>query len=121
MCKNINDIGSISLCLGILCSTSSINKNGITSVESVTSNVFDSAMVLLESMGGAPSALNPQFSSRHDGLALFIYRVIHPIWSKVFIKASSNDINAVYSSILSPSQLQRTQTILRTLTSLMER
>lgn len=114
-------INSISLCLGILCSTSSIMKNGITSVESVTPNVSASAMVLLESMGGAASVLNPQYSSRHDGLALFIYRVINPIWSKPFVKASSNNANVIYSSILSPAQLQRTQTVLRTLSSLMQK
>lgn len=113
-------VNSISLCLGIICSTSSVMKNGITSVGSVTSDVLNSAIVLLESMGAAPSAINPQYSSRHDGLALFIYRVINPIWSKPLVKASSNDTNAIYSSILSPAQLQRTQTVLRNLSNLMQ-
>ncbi|KAI7888861.1 Nup133 N terminal like-domain-containing protein [Mucor mucedo] len=113
-------VNSISLCLGILCSTSSIMKNGLTSVGSVTNDISKSITVLLENMGSAPSAINPQFSSRHDGLALFVYRVINPIWSKPFVKASSNDASAIYSSILAPAQLQRTLTVMRKLSNLMQ-
>lgn len=113
-------VNSVSLCLGLICSPSSINSNGITSVAHVSPTTINGAKVLLGTMGQTTSALNPQYTSRHDGLALFIYRVIHPIWSRTLIKATSNDANAVYSSTLSPIELQDTHMTLKKLHALME-
>lgn len=113
-------VNCVSLCLGLICSASSTVNSGINSVEPVTGSIASSANVLLGSMGQTASALNPQYTSRHDGLALFIYRVIHPIWTRTLVKASSNDANAVYSSTLSSTELQNTQQILKKLNALMQ-
>ncbi|KAG2233283.1 hypothetical protein INT48_001595 [Thamnidium elegans] len=113
-------INGVSLCLGLICSPSSITNTGINSVEPVTDVITSSAKVLLETMCQTASDLNPQYSSRHDGLALFVYRVINSIWTKTLVKASTNDANAVYTSTLSSAELQNTQQILKKLNTLMK-
>ncbi|GAA5809257.1 hypothetical protein MFLAVUS_002662 [Mucor flavus] len=112
-------INGVSLCLGLICSPSSINNTGINSVEPVTDVITGSAKVLLETLGQTLSDLNPQFTSRHDGLALFVYRAINSIWSKPLVKVPSNGASVVYTSTLSSTELQNTQQILKKLNILM--
>lgn len=112
-------INGVSLCLGLICSPSSINNTGLNSVEPVTDVITSSAEVLLETLGQTLSDLNPQFTSRHDGLALFVYRAINSIWTKPLVKVSSNGASVVYTSTLSSTELQNTQQILKKLNILM--
>lgn len=106
-------VNSVSLCFGIICNAiSSTSNDPIHSVEAISEVIIKSAISLLETFGQTPSVFDPSYTSRHDGLALFIYRIILPIWDVQIIKETAP---GVYISNLSTKDLQRTQHVLRKL------
>ncbi|KAI7898791.1 Nup133 N terminal like-domain-containing protein [Cokeromyces recurvatus] len=121
-------VNSCALCFNLICANTSVvsdRNNPLYYVEPVTDTVEEGAKALLERFGQVPSLLNTlntnsreTYSSRHDGLALFIYRIIHPIWSKKLVKMN-NEAN--YETTLLPKELKNVQQILRKLASFIER
>ncbi|KAI9486645.1 MAG: Nup133 N terminal like-domain-containing protein [Benjaminiella poitrasii] len=116
-------VNSCALCFNLICANISAVSDRY--VEPVTEVIEEGAKALLERFGQVPSLLNAintnskeAYSSRHDGLALFIYRVIHPIWTKKLIRTSNE---STYETTLSPKELKSTQQILRKLASFIEK
>lgn len=106
-------VNSISLCFGIVCNANLCTTNDpFHTVESITEVTTKGAISLLETFGQTPSVFDNNYTSRHDGLALFIYRIISPIWDVQIIKETAP---GVYISNLSTKDLQRTQQVLRKL------
>lgn len=110
-------VNSISLCFGIICNANISTNDTFHTVEPITEVITQSAISLLETFGQTPSVFDNTYTSRHDGLALFIYRIILPIWDVQIIKESAPD---VYTSNLSTKDLQRTQQVLRKLSLAMD-
>jgi hypothetical protein len=120
-------VNSSSLCLNLICSASAVvpEKKEIYDVEPVTEVVKQGAKILLEKFGQITSLLSAnnghQYTSRHDGLALFIYRVVGSIWEKHLVKETVQEGNAkVYSSEVSRTELKNIQKVMKNLTTLME-
>ncbi|RCH87251.1 hypothetical protein CU098_000350, partial [Rhizopus stolonifer] len=111
------------LCYNLISSNMPVLPNSVKlySPDSVATSVAQGAKVLLDRFGQVPSLLNQmnehQYTSRHDGLALFIYRLVQPIWTKQLVQ---QDVNKVYSSTVSIDQLKNTQNGLKNLMSFMD-
>jgi nuclear pore complex protein Nup155 len=116
-------VNSCSLCLSLICSASAAapEKKEIYDVEPVTEVVEQGAKVLLERFGQILSSLNDstghQYTSRHDGLALFIYRVVGSIWDKYLVTVKDK----VYSSPVSKTELKDIQKVMRKLDTFLEK
>ncbi|KAI8973471.1 Nup133 N terminal like-domain-containing protein [Mycotypha africana] len=116
------------LCYNLICayiSTFTSDKELVYSSEPVSESVEQGAQALLERFGQVPSSSsnsNAIYTSRHDGLALFIYRVINRIWTKQFVKQSTDeDGKKQYLCSISIQQLKKIQRVLRKLASFMDR
>lgn len=116
-------INSCSLCFSLICYNAIPNSNDIFSVEHVLDFVEQGAKVLLEKFGQVPSLLNTasQYTSRHDGLALFIYRVLESVWTKAPVKKIVKADGAFeYKMNISLEELKTAQQVLRKLGLFME-
>ncbi|KAI8983097.1 Nup133 N terminal like-domain-containing protein [Pilobolus umbonatus] len=118
-------VNCASLCFGILCAaTQSVSLHAdLTLISPTPSLITAGANELLDKFGQWNSVLNEkngyQYTSRHDGLALFIYRVTQSIWEKKMIKEGVKNGVKTYSSNLSPYELRNIQQILRKLETYM--
>lgn len=118
-------INSCSLCFNLICYSSAVipNKNDLFIVEPIPDFVEKGAKVLLEKFGQVPSLLNDsyQYTSRHDGLVLFIYRALDSVWSKLLIKRMNKPDGTIdYKMNISLEELKASQQVLRKLSSFME-
>ncbi|SAM01301.1 hypothetical protein [Absidia glauca] len=116
-------IQASALCFGIIGRADSTLSNGIDLFSSAlpSTGVARGASDLLDKYGMEPSSLKPQFSSRHDGLALFISRLIHPIWTQPIIKETNSKMAQLqYQSTVDRSQLLVIQQVLQKLQSYLD-
>jgi nuclear pore complex protein Nup155 len=118
-CQYFGYINVVSLCLAIICCPFLISSDGANTVEPIPDIVVKGAKDLLVEFGQYPSEVEQQYTSRHDGLALYIYRVINPIWNKTLVKSTSNGASAIYTSNFSLTELQRNQEVLKRLANMM--
>lgn len=115
-CQYFGHINVVSLCLALITCPSLVSADGLNRVEPIPDIIVKGAIDLLNEFGKFPSEDDNQYTSRHDGLALYIYRVLNPIWNKTLVKASA----ATFTSNLSVDELQRTQQVLKKLTLLIQ-
>ncbi|ORZ00067.1 Nup133 N terminal like-domain-containing protein [Absidia repens] len=113
-----NPIQASALCFGIIGRADSTIANGIDlfSNTSPSTDIAKGASDLLDKYGSHASSLRNQFSSRHDGLALYISRLIHPIWNQPIMKEiPSSTAQHQYQSTVDRSRLMAIQQVLRKL------
>lgn len=120
-------VNSSSLCFNLICSASAVvpEKKELYDVEPVTEIMEQGAKILLERFGQVTSVLSDasghQYTSRHDGLALFIYRVVGSICDKHLVKETVTEGNTkVYNSGVPRADLKNIQKVMKKLTALME-
>ncbi|KAG0187563.1 hypothetical protein DFQ28_006132 [Apophysomyces sp. BC1034] len=126
--KHFGHVHSLASCFGIICNSSTLVPNGVDLTVSapVTLTVANGATGLLEHLGQVPSILNdasgPSYTSRHDGLALYIYRLIEPIWTQKIIQERSpkKGPTTEYVSAVSRANLTVIQQVLRKLQAFMD-
>ncbi|KAK9755055.1 hypothetical protein K7432_017848, partial [Basidiobolus ranarum] len=116
------------MCLAIICGHPSVNSSGLDSLMSSqigkNQSSISSAQKVFFEYGGKPILVDyqsniissndvgrplftpePIYSGRHDGLALFLARLVNPIWKKPFIIKVGNEYDtAVSISVLSSIQ-----------------
>ncbi|KAK9759808.1 hypothetical protein K7432_016807 [Basidiobolus ranarum] len=116
------------MCLAIICGHPSVNSSGFDSLMSSqigkNQSSISSAQKVFFEYGGKPILVDyqsnivssndvgrplftpePIYSGRHDGLALFLARLVNPIWKKPFIVKVGNEYDtAVSVSVLSSIQ-----------------
>ncbi|CAO3625794.1 unnamed protein product [Cunninghamella echinulata] len=120
---NFGTIQSTSLCYGIIASIQPTVTKAIDAITtfSPVADVSKGATELLNKYGSQTSTLyrslnGNNISSRHDGLALFIYRLIHPIWTKPIMKEIiSEHSQTKYDSTVSRKKVLEIQQVLRKL------
>ncbi|KAI9491796.1 Nup133 N terminal like-domain-containing protein [Zychaea mexicana] len=114
-------IHACALCFNLVCHTSTpLSGIALQASDTVSIPVVKGATQLLETLGQKPSSLNPSYSSRHDGLALFIYRLISPLWTQKIVKESVQGAVVNYSTVVSRNKLISIQQILRKLEGFMD-
>ncbi|KAJ8656471.1 hypothetical protein O0I10_007794 [Lichtheimia ornata] len=116
------DVNSSALCFQLVCSTSNISMNtDALQPLSTSTDAVKGATQLLETLGQSRSSLSQSvtYSSRHDGLALFISRLIQPVWTKRLLSEKIDAGRVSYNSLLSRELLISTQQILRKLQGFM--
>ncbi|KAG1451876.1 hypothetical protein G6F56_007971 [Rhizopus delemar] len=85
----------------------------------VVSQPVETATVLLQEfsrlLSDLPSSQDQYYTSRHDGLALFIYRTIRPIWDRLLFTETSYEGENSYISAIKKSDLLDIQLLLKNL------
>ncbi|KAI7862784.1 Nup133 N terminal like-domain-containing protein [Spinellus fusiger] len=61
----------------------------LTSDSTISTGMVEKVSELLESLGHTPSALPPGYTSRHDGLALYLARLLEPLRSHPLVEEHS--------------------------------
>ncbi|KAI8081329.1 Nup133 N terminal like-domain-containing protein [Halteromyces radiatus] len=116
-------IQSSSLCFGLIGRADSTIASGtdLFSNISPSTDIAKGASDLLDKYGLQPSSLKPQYSSRHDGLALYIYRLIRPIWTVSIVKETASPSSQIqYQSTVERGTLLIIQQVLRKLQGYMD-
>ncbi|OBZ89569.1 hypothetical protein A0J61_02381 [Choanephora cucurbitarum] len=120
-------VNCASLCYNLICSNVTIvsGQQSAHSPAVVSDAVERGATTLLDQYGKIPSHLNTidqhAYSSRHDGLALFIYRLVQPIWEQQLIQTTIHpDGSKIYTHGPSTEQLKSVKTGLDKLVSFMD-
>ncbi|ORE01474.1 hypothetical protein BCV72DRAFT_339400 [Rhizopus microsporus var. microsporus] len=113
---------SCAMSLGLVTSYNS-NLYKTNSSASATSQIITTVTALLQELSGIPSDLSlheQQYTSRHDGLALFLYRTIRSVWDKPFFSEVFIDGKLAYVNATKKTDLLDIQTILRNLIVFMQ-
>ncbi|KAI8072878.1 Nup133 N terminal like-domain-containing protein [Gongronella butleri] len=114
------------LCYGLIADTATPN---YTSYDVLAQSAADLALAtlsskgaadLLDIFGAAPGAANPNYSSRHDGLALYILRTIKPIWAQPLFKKTGTPQQPRYETTVERKQLTSIQHSLKKLQSYLD-
>ncbi|KAG1142692.1 hypothetical protein G6F37_007484 [Rhizopus arrhizus] len=107
--------------------TSSIPPSGsgfmLDTSQPVVSQTLETVTILLQEFSRLLSDLpsqNQQYTSRHDGLALFIYRTIRPIWDKPLFTEILNEGKNAYINAIKKGDLLNIQIILKNLVTFIE-
>ncbi|EPB85962.1 hypothetical protein HMPREF1544_07294 [Mucor circinelloides 1006PhL] len=109
-------LNGCSLCFNLICSANLPTADSLYKNSAISSQVVDAALESLKKFGQVTSALtdvnNLSFSSIHDGLALFVYRSVHGIWSKKLIKETASSTGPLYTNNISSQELYNVERIL---------
>lgn len=118
-------LNASSLCYNLISSIDVPNSNPLYDAKAVAAHVAKDAETLLARFGKVNSLIEDpkaqSFTSLHDGLALFTYRVIEGIWSKKLIKETSTAAGKSYSNNISTEELASIQKILTRLQTFIDR
>ncbi|KAG2226996.1 hypothetical protein INT45_006403 [Circinella minor] len=120
-------VQSCALCLDLACHTTTpLSGIELQASGDVSISAVKGATQLLETLGQQPSILNnldtppSAYTSRRDSVALFIYRLISPIWDEKIVKESIQGNVAKYSTVVPRNKLISIQQILRKLQNFMD-
>ncbi|KAI8145675.1 Nup133 N terminal like-domain-containing protein [Fennellomyces sp. T-0311] len=117
-------IHSCALCFNLACHTSNLVSGiELQASDAVSIPVVKGATLLLETLGQSPSVLSTPpavYTNRHDGLVLFINRLIAPFWNQKIVKESVQGKDVKYSTVVSRNELISTQQTLRKLQGFMD-
>ncbi|KAI9323074.1 Nup133 N terminal like-domain-containing protein [Dichotomocladium elegans] len=114
-------INSCALCFNLVCSIAELQVNAaIPRAPTITTDVVKGATHLLETLGQTPSNLNAAYTSRHDGLALFVSRVISPMWKQRIFVQKTVDGKPRISNAIPRNMLLQIQQVLRKLQAFMD-
>ncbi|KAI9257209.1 Nup133 N terminal like-domain-containing protein [Phascolomyces articulosus] len=117
-------IQSCALCLNLACHTTTpLSGIELLASDAVSIPVVKGATQLLETLGQRRSPLSETevYTSRHEGVALFLYRLISPIWNKKIVIESVQGNTVNYSTAVKRDVLVAVQQILRKLQAFMDR
>ncbi|KAI9264462.1 Nup133 N terminal like-domain-containing protein [Sporodiniella umbellata] len=109
------------MCFGLI--ASSISLNSTIPNKPVVSQSVETAIVLLQEFSRLLSDLpsqGQQYTSRHDGLALFIYRAVQPVWDRILFTENTKNGEYSIASTLKKSDLLGIQTVLKNLVAFMD-
>ena len=115
--NHFGHVNGVSLCLGIICSANVVNE--FKCVSEIPINVKENAILLLEEFGKVPSTLDPSYTSRHDGLALYMSRTMLSVWDIQGFKDFVDGVNTLKPTPSNTKDLQRTLFVFKKLQELM--
>ncbi|KAI8644676.1 Nup133 N terminal like-domain-containing protein [Parasitella parasitica] len=118
-------LNASSLCFNLISCGNGSGDNSLYDAKLISAQEVNSAEIVLKHFGQVTSALvdsnGRSYSSLHDGLALFMYRVIEGIWTKSLIKETSTSVGKFYSNNIPVEELSSIQRILALLRNLIDR